>query len=185
MNKENEVMLKGKVNWFQNLVKGDRFDNYTCEIVIPSTDENLLKVIALAKSLNPHGQVSKGLPITKSEDGKFFTVKVKSHSKSKTKDGKEYSRPGPMIINSEKQIISGSSLENLRVGNGSVCKVKIEMQPYENSAKGVAFRPIAVQVLEIVEFVETKKEIDLDDFEFVKSDKPSEKTDEQKLMEDF
>lgn len=135
----------GKIKWF-NLAKGDKFGNYSVDLILEDNTETLKFIESIKK-------VGTGkMPFKQQADGSFI-IKLKQKSKGLKKNGQTYEINPPVFYSNAGKKLTLEEVEELSVGNDSIIRAKVELSSYAAMGQvGVSCKPKSVQLVKIVEF---------------------------------
>lgn len=146
MNDITSIFLEGKVKWAKVLKPSPKFDSedleYTLDVEVSDA--------TLEELYTTHQMSRRSLAKEDPDTGEKY---VTFRRPAKSKAGNELG--GPLVV--------GKNLEPLTdmIGNGSKCKVKLDLIPYSNKfGSGNSVRLNAVQVLEHVHYEPTTSRLD-------------------------
>ena len=136
----------GKVEWF-NLAKVDKFNAYTCNLILEDTPE-MHKLKAQIDELAAGGRV----PYKVAQDGKL-NLKLKLKSEGQKKTGERYVVNPPVIYSKAGVKLTTAEVLEANIGNGSEIMAKVELSHYSvNGSTGVSCKPKAVLLKKIEQF---------------------------------
>lgn len=160
----------GEAQWFKLVKPDDKFKKYSVDLIVEDTPE-LQQIMAKMDALieekfkeefaNAKPEAKRKLkksdnkPIEPQYDSEGketgkYKIKVRGKSEGQNKDKQVYSIPRPPLFNSAAKLISDSEAAALRVFNGSLLQVNVEMVPYNvKNEIGVTFKPKAVKIKKI------------------------------------
>ena len=146
--KKNEIIQTpvGTVKWF-SLNKVDKFDNYTVDFFLKPLPATLQLIAKMDELAGPKGKK----PYEIQANGEY-KIKLKVARTGKKKDGKMFVRPSPAIYNQLGQVLTEDEKLKLNVGNETEMRANVELKQYTSFGGGCSVKPVAVQIVRLVEF---------------------------------